>query len=79
MKKFVISLVALAAVSTVAFANSNRSNDLRDSDTYVGANAQVLSNSGSDVEAFAVKQTRNGSGMTLQDYIDRSQDERTVK
>ena len=35
MKKFAISLLALAAVSTVAFANENRG-EVRNSDSYVG-------------------------------------------
>jgi hypothetical protein len=79
MKKFAISLVALAAVSTVAFANDNRSNELRDSDTYIGQHAQGSTTAVNNVEAFEVKHLRNSSGMTLQDFIDRSQDERNVK
>ena len=35
MKKFAISLIALAALSTASFA-SQRGYDLRDSDTYFG-------------------------------------------
>jgi hypothetical protein len=79
MKKFAISLIALAAVSTVAFANDNRSNDLRDSDTYIGSHAQVSTGGGADVEAFAVKHLRNSSGLTLQDFVDRSQEDRNAK
>jgi hypothetical protein len=49
MKKFAVSLLALAAVSTAALAARN--NDLRDQDTYVGKfnSQQVLS-----VESLAV-------------------------
>jgi hypothetical protein len=79
MKKFAISLVALAAVSTVAFANENRSNDLRDSDTYIGSHAQVWTGAGNNVEAFEVKHLRNSSGLTLHDFIDRSQEDRNAK
>lgn len=43
MKKFAISLIALAAVSTVSFAASNRSNELRDADTYMGKYATSVS------------------------------------
>ena len=35
MKKFIVSMIALAAVSATAYAE-NRSQDLRDMDTYMG-------------------------------------------
>ena len=77
MKKIAISLIALAAVSTVAMA-SNRNNDLRDSDTYTGKYAQAETVNATTVDAFAVKKVKNGSGLTLQELIVRSQDERNV-
>ena len=43
MKKIAISLLALAAVSTVAFANDNRG-DLRDLDTYFGRYSSQVKN-----------------------------------
>ena len=54
MKKFAISLIALAALSTASFANSNRSNDLRDTDTYVSLNSAQIMNKASAVNALAV-------------------------
>lgn len=36
MKKIYFTVIALAALSTASFANTNRSWDLRDSDTYFG-------------------------------------------
>jgi hypothetical protein len=54
MKKFAISLIALAAISTASFANSNRSYDLRDSDTYVGKYSAQVKNSAVAVNALAV-------------------------
>lgn len=41
MKKFAISLIALAAISTASFA-SQRGYDLRDSDTYMGKHSTQL-------------------------------------
>ncbi len=56
MKKIAISLVALAAVSTVAFAGENRSYELRDSDTYFGKYSTQLEakNYNGNSAAFAV-------------------------
>ena len=59
MKKFAISLIALAALSTASFANSNRSNDLRDTDTYVSPNSAQIMNKASAVNALAVVKTAN--------------------
>jgi hypothetical protein len=58
MKNVLISLASLAALSTAALA-SDRSYDLRDSDTYFGKYATQLkaknySNANSSAEAFAV-------------------------
>ena len=53
MKKFAISLLALAAVSTVAFADQNRG-DLRDSDTYFGKYSYQVRNESTSVHALAV-------------------------
>lgn len=54
MKKIAISLIALAALSTVSFAGDNRGYDLRDSDTYVGKYSNQAHNSASDANALAV-------------------------
>ena len=53
MKKFAISLIALAAISTASFA-SQRNYELRDSDTYFGKYSTQLKNQASDVHALAV-------------------------
>ena len=53
MKKFAISLIALAAISTASFA-SQRNYDLRDSDTYFGKYATQLKNAATKVNALAV-------------------------
>ena len=54
MKKFAISLIALAAISTASFASGNRSGDLRDSDTYFGKYSAQLKNRTVNVNALAV-------------------------
>jgi hypothetical protein len=56
MKKFAISLIALAAISGAAFASSNRNYELRESDTYFGKYAEVhkAAASAANVNAFAV-------------------------
>jgi hypothetical protein len=53
MKKFAISLIALAALSTASFA-SDRGYDLRDSDTYFGKYSTQLKNNDTSVHAVAV-------------------------
>ena len=53
MKKFTISLFALAAISTVALA-SQRSYDLRDSDTYFGKYSTQLKDNATAVNALSV-------------------------
>jgi hypothetical protein len=54
MKKFAISLIALAAVSTVAFAGENRSYELRESDTYFGKYSEQLVDKATSVNAMTV-------------------------
>jgi len=49
MKKFLVSMIALAAVSTTAYAE-NRSQDLREMDTYMGK----FADEGVVVEQFAI-------------------------
>jgi hypothetical protein len=78
MKKIAISLIALAAVSTAALAAGNHSNDLRDSDTYNGKFANVVSAS-TPADTFAIKSVKAGSGLTLQELIVRAQEERDVQ
>ena len=53
MKKFAISLVALAALSTASFASGNRSYDLREADTYTGKYAEQLWNKAASANAMA--------------------------
>ena len=53
MKKFAISLIALAAISTASFA-SERGSDLRDSDTYFGKYSTQLKNTATNVNALVV-------------------------
>lgn len=54
MKKIAISLFALAAVSTAAFAGESRSYDLRDSDTYFGKYSKQLRDSSTSTSAITV-------------------------
>jgi hypothetical protein len=52
MKKFAVSLIALAALSTASFA-SQRGYDLRDSDTYFGKYSKQVKDNSVSVNAFA--------------------------
>lgn len=54
MKKFAISLIALAAISTVSFAAGNRSNELRDSETYFGKYSEMSMNQAASANALTV-------------------------
>ena len=54
MKKIAISLLALAAVSTVALAGESRGYDLRDSDTYFGKYSNQLKNESTSANALVV-------------------------
>jgi hypothetical protein len=54
MKTFAVSLIALAALSTASFASDNRTNELRESDTYFGKYAEQVTNSATTVDALAV-------------------------
>ncbi len=78
MKKIIVSLIALAAVSTVALA-SDRNYDLRDSDTYTGKYSQSATQDDTSAEAFAAKTVDTPSSLTLQELIKRAQDERNVQ
>ena len=62
MKKFAISLIALAAISTASFASSNRSNDLRESDTYFGKYSEQVNGNAVAVNALAV--ANDGQALT---------------
>jgi hypothetical protein len=64
MKKIAISLVALAAVSTVAFAGENRGYDLRDSDTYFGKYATRDKAPNADAFALAVMDGQDGQALS---------------
>lgn len=61
MKKFAVSLIALAALSTASFA-SQRGYDLRDSDTYFGKYSERANKRAVAVNAFAV--ANDGQALT---------------
>ena len=61
MKKFAISLLALAAVSTAAFAGESRGTDLRDSGTYSGKYSNQAKNGATSVNAFAALKKSAGA------------------
>ena len=63
MKKFAISLLALAAVSTVALANENRG-DLRDSNTYFGNYSNQVKDQSVSSDALAVIMRDHGQSLT---------------
>jgi hypothetical protein len=54
MKKILISIAALAAISSAALAGSNRSWELRDADTYYGKYSSMIKKSSKTVNALAV-------------------------
>lgn len=58
MKKIAISLFALAAVSTAAFAGESRGYDLRDSDTYFGKYSNQLMDNSTSTSAITVMDAR---------------------
>ena len=62
MKKIAISLLALAAVSTVALAGESRGYELRDSDTYFGKYSNQLKNE--SVSANALVVAKDGQAST---------------
>jgi hypothetical protein len=72
MKKFAISLIALAAISTASFASSNRSEDLRDLDTYVGQYADQAPVYSTSEKAFSVRS--NSSAPTSLELLKRNQE-----
>ncbi len=78
MKKIIISLVALTALSATAFASSNRNYELRESDTYMGNSVQPDQGTAASVRAFKAA-VFDGSALSLQQLIKRSQDERNVR
>ena len=76
MKKFAISLIALAAISTPSFASGNRNYDLRDSDTYFGKYSTQLQNKAVNAEALAViKETKAASNFDRLTWISLENDQ----
>jgi hypothetical protein len=77
MKKIVLSLAAIAALSTAAFAGSSRSQDLRDLQSYPYVNVPAISTA-SDSAAFqAVGDTgavSNFERLTMQSIWNESSD-----
>jgi hypothetical protein len=61
MKKIAISLLALAAVSTVALAGVNTGSELRETGAYSAANSSQLQGNTSNANAFAVDNDSQGS------------------
>ena len=59
MKKLILSLAAIAALSTASFA-AERNYDLRDSDTYTGRYATRAQPAPVSVDALAVSADVNG-------------------
>ena len=73
MKKFAISLIALAAISTASFA-SQRGYDLRDSDTYMGKYSTQLQ--AKAVNALAIiKKTDKASNFDRLNWISLENDQ----
>jgi hypothetical protein len=62
LKKLSISLIALAATISTAALASQRSYDLRDSDTYFGKYSTQLKNASTETNALAV--VRDASALT---------------
>ena len=74
MKKFAISLIALAAISTASFAG-NRSYELRESDTYFGKYSEQLMNKATDAEALVViKKAKAATNFERQSWIAEEND-----
>jgi hypothetical protein len=73
MKKFAISLFALAAISSAALASSNRNYELRESDTYFGKYSEMLVNKATDVNALAI--ARPATNFERQSWIAQENDQ----
>jgi hypothetical protein len=70
MKKFAISLLALAAVSTASFAADSRSNNQHDSDApFIKYSSQLSANADSANALIIVKKTGSPSSF---DRVDRT-------
>jgi hypothetical protein len=75
MKKFAISLIALAAISTASVASS-RSYDLRDSDTYFGKySAQLMDKSASVNAMTVIKKTKAVTNFERLKWISEENDQ----
>ena len=61
MKKIAISLIALTALSTAAFAGESRGYDLRDSDTYFGKYSTQVKVQPTGSNALAVASENTGT------------------
>jgi hypothetical protein len=76
MKKFAISLIALAAISTASFAGENRNYDLRDSDTYFGKYSAQLMDKDTSVSALTVvKKTNAATNFERLQWISQENDQ----
>ena len=75
MKKIAISLIALAAISTVSVA-SQRNYDLRESDTYFGKYSMQVINKASSAHALAVvKKATTSSNFDRLNWISLENDQ----
>jgi hypothetical protein len=75
MKKFAISLIALAAISTASVASS-RNYDLRDSDTYFGKYSAQLMDKDTSVSALTVvKKTKAATNFERLQWISQENDQ----
>jgi hypothetical protein len=74
MKKIAISLFALAAVSTAAFAGEFRGYDQSDSGTYIGKHSNQAKNGSMSVNAFAAVKESTGA-LTAFERMQRNAEE----
>jgi hypothetical protein len=74
MKKIAISLLALAAVSTAAFAGEFRGYDQHDSRAYTGKHSNQAKNRSTSVNAFAAVNESTGA-LTAFERMQRNAEE----
>ena len=75
MKKIALSLIAIATVSTVAFAGENRGYDLRDSDTYFGKYSTQLKDQPASSNALAVVSSNDSQALSNFERLKKTSEE----